>query len=79
VADLAGLPEILASAGPLIVDARLTPNEVLTPKVAALPQADGSMISMPMEDMSPLLPLERLQAEMMIPLTEASLRCERNL
>ena len=77
VAELATLPEILGITGPLIVDARLTPNEALSPKVAALPQADGSIISMPMEDMTPLLPLETLKAEMLIPLTEASLRCAR--
>jgi acetolactate synthase-1/2/3 large subunit len=77
VADLTTLAEIIVSDVPLIVDARLIQNEALSPKVAALPQADGSMISMPMEDMSPLLPLETLKTEMLIPLTEASLRCAR--
>lgn len=77
VAELAALPEIMKSPGPLIVDARLTPNEALSPKVAALPQADGSIISMPMEDMSPLLPLDVLKTEMKIPLVDASLRCVR--
>jgi acetolactate synthase-1/2/3 large subunit len=77
VEELSLLPEILATAGPLIVDARLIANEALSPKVAALPQPDGSMISMPMEDMSPLLPLATLKAEMLIPLTEASLSCTR--
>lgn len=77
IADLDALPEIIASDGPLIVDVRLTPDEALSPKVAALPQADGSIISMPMEDMSPLLPLEDLESEMIVPLTDASLRCKR--
>lgn len=58
----------------ILVDARIIPDESLAPKVAAMPQADGSMLSMPMEDMSPLLSLEQLKAEMMIPLTEATLR-----
>jgi len=39
-----------------------------------LPQPDGSMLSMPLEDMSPLLPLAQLQAEMLVPLSEASLK-----
>lgn len=77
VADLESLPEILAAGGPAIVDVRLIADEALSPKVAALPQPDGSIISMPMEDMSPLLPLETLQAEMIVPLTDASLRCGR--
>ena len=66
------LNSALATPGPLIVDVHLTPNETLAPKAAALPQADGSMLSMPLEDMSPLLTLERLQAEMLIPLLPAS-------
>lgn len=37
----------------------LTPEETLRPKVAALPQADGGMLSMPLEDLSPLLPASR--------------------
>lgn len=77
VNELGSLAEILAVAGPMIVDARLIANETLSPKVAALPQPDGSMISMPMEDMSPLLSLETLKKEMLIPLCEASLRCTR--
>jgi acetolactate synthase-1/2/3 large subunit len=77
VSELASLPAMMRTKGPLLVDARLAPNESLAPKVAALPQPDGSMISMPMEDMSPLLPLDSLKDEMLVPLTEASLRCSR--
>lgn len=75
----AALAEAMRLPRPLLVDMRLLNNESLAPKVAALPQADGSMISMPMEDMSPLLSLEQLQAEMLIPLTPASLRCVRDV
>ncbi|MEI6826595.1 MAG: thiamine pyrophosphate-binding protein [Desulfuromonadales bacterium] len=77
VAELPLLHDILALPRPLLVDLRLTPNEALAPKVAALPQPDGSMLSMPMEDMSPLLPLDVLKTEMLIPLSDASLRCSR--
>ncbi|WP_240189517.1 thiamine pyrophosphate-binding protein [Azonexus hydrophilus] len=72
-AELPRLKELLASPGPRLIDMQLTPEETLAPKVAALPQADGAMLSMPLEDMSPLLPLEQLQAEMLIPLSPASL------
>ncbi len=67
-----GLREMLATPGPRLIDMRLTPNETLAPKVAALPQPDGSMLSMPLEDMSPLLPLEILEREMLVPLLSAS-------
>lgn len=57
-----------------VVEVVLEEDEVLTPKVSALPQADGSIISMPLEDMSPLLPRDVLRQEMLIPLHSASER-----
>lgn len=57
-----------------VVEVVLEEDEVLTPKVSALPQADGSIISMPLEDMSPLLPRVVLRQEMLIPLHSASER-----
>jgi len=59
-----GLKEAMAQPRPMIVEVMLLNDEALSPKVAAIPQADGSMTSMPLEDMSPLLPLEVLEAEM---------------
>lgn len=46
---------------PVLIDVRLTPNERLQPKCAAMPQSDGTIVSMPLEDMSPLLPLSELK------------------
>jgi len=71
------LLQALSQSRPLLVDVRLIPNEVLVPKVSALPQPDGSMKSMPLEDMLPLLPLARLRQEMVIPLQPASLSVKR--
>lgn len=68
------LQQALSQPRPLLVDVRLISNEVLAPKVSALPQPDGSMISMPLEDMSPLLPLGTLRTEMIVALTDQSLR-----
>ena len=69
----AALSEALALPRPCLIDMRLIKDETLAPKSAAIPQADGSMMSMPLEDMSPLLPLDQLRAEMLIPLTPQSL------
>ncbi|MBU0623109.1 MAG: thiamine pyrophosphate-binding protein [Gammaproteobacteria bacterium] len=78
ISDAAELKEKLhwamAQPRPLLVDVQLLSDEALTPKVAALPQPDGSMLSMPLEDMSPLLPLRQLQQEMLIDLLPASLK-----
>lgn len=77
VEELPHLGECVGGTGPLLVDLRLVADETLAPKVSALPQPDGTMLSMPLEDMSPLLPLDVLQSEMIVPLTDASLRCTR--
>lgn len=71
------LRQALGQARPLLVDVRLISDEALTPKVSALPQPDGSMISMPLEDMTPLLPLDTLQAEMIVELSELSLAARK--
>ena len=92
VADTYGLPYILISdcaklesqldaalnlPRPCIVDVRLVADESLSPKCAALIGIDGSIVSMPLEDMSPLLSLDQLKAEMLIPLLPVSLNAPR--
>lgn len=72
-----GLKRALARPRPILIDVRLVRDETLSPKVSSLPQPDGSMLTMPIEDMSPLLPLEDLRAEMAVPLAPESLRAER--
>ena len=80
VADLrSGIQRALAHKGPLLVDIRLIENEALFPKSAALPQPDGSMLSMPLEDMSPLLPRDEFRANMIVPLDPASERVPAHL
>ncbi len=67
-----GVRHALAQRGPLLVDVRVLSDEALFPKSAALPQADGSMRSMPLEDMSPLLPRDEFRANMIVPIDPAS-------
>lgn len=80
--DVTDLGAKLASAQalprPCLIDVRLISDESLQPKCAAIPRPDGSIVSMPLEDMSPLLPLATLQAEMLVPLLPASLEAPRN-
>ncbi len=68
---------VIDHPGPIICDVTIIKDEALWPKVSAIPQADGSMISMPLEDMSPLLPLDRLEQEMLLPLSDASRQVDR--
>ena len=77
-AELAsGLAQAFSGNGPSICEIRLQNDEALSPKVAAIPQPNGSMLSMPLEDMSPLLPLEQLKAEMIVDLDERSTTVHR--
>jgi acetolactate synthase-1/2/3 large subunit len=68
----AGIATMLAHEGPILCDIHITPNESLWPKAIAVPQPDGTMLSMPLEDMTPLLPREELRAQMLVGLTEES-------
>ena len=67
-----GIAEVLAANGPIICEIFTTRFEALLPKAMAIPQADGTMLSMPIEDMTPLLPRDILRNEMLVPLTEES-------
>jgi len=73
-ADLdAGIARAVAHrGGPLLIDVRVVENEALFPKSAALFKQDGSILSMPLEDMSPLLPRDEFRANMIAPLDPAS-------
>jgi hypothetical protein len=68
----ASIAETLAHPGPIICNIQVTPNETLWPKAIAVPQADGTLLSMPLEDMTPLLPRDELRAQMIVGLTEES-------
>ena len=46
---------------PLIIEVFVDPDERLFPKVQAHIADDGKITSMPIEDMSPLLPIEELK------------------
>lgn len=55
------LKQSLGSLNPLIIEVFLDPDEKLFPKVQAHIADDGKITSMPIEDMSPLLPMEELK------------------
>ncbi len=68
----ATLKEFLSSSGPAVCVVSLKTDESLQPKVSAIPQSDGAILSMPLEDMSPLLPLDKLESEMSFKLSSES-------
>ncbi|HIC47369.1 MAG TPA: thiamine pyrophosphate-binding protein [Methylophaga aminisulfidivorans] len=68
---------VLNHPGPILCDVTIIKDEALWPKVSAIPQANGSMVSMPLEDMSPLLSMEQLHKEMLVPVSPNSTLVER--
>lgn len=60
------LPRIFATPGPVLIEVMLDPFEVLGPKAASKKLPDGSMVSAPLEDMSPFLPREEFWENMII-------------
>lgn len=67
-----GVRKALSQRGPLVIDVHVQTDEALWPKSMALPQPDGTMRSMPLEDMSPLLPRDEFRKNMLVPLDPAS-------
>ena len=67
-----GINKVLRTKKSIVCDISLKADDALWPKSAAIPQKNGSMLSMPLEDMSPLLPRAQLKAEMIYPLSPAS-------
>ena len=67
-----GVTKVLRSKKSIVCDISLRADDTLWPKSAAILQKNGSMLSMPLEDMSPLLSRAQLKAEMIYPLSPAS-------
>ena len=59
---------------PKIIDIKVNRNETLSPKVSAIMRPNHPIISMPLEDMSPLLDIEELKSNMLSNLSLNSLR-----
>ena len=68
------LDKVVQYDGSIICEVVLKSDDVLWPKSAAIPQKDGSMLSMPLEDMSPLLSRQELEEQMIVPLDLTSKR-----
>lgn len=66
--ELAGAVEkTLAQEGPAICEVYVTTDQNFEPKSAAKRLSDGTLVSPPLEDLSPFLPDEEMDAMMIIP------------
>jgi len=60
------IPRMQAVAGPVICEVFMDPEQIFAPKLAAIQQKDGTLISPPLEDLSPQISREELSANMLI-------------
>ena len=60
------IPQILAHSGSLICEVFMDPEQYFVPKLATAAQKDGSLVSPPLEDLSPLLTRDELKNTMLI-------------
>ncbi len=60
------MPDVQAHTGPVIVEVFMHPEQLFLPKLSLAPQKDGSIVSPPIEDLSPILSREEMRRNMVI-------------
>jgi acetolactate synthase I/II/III large subunit len=66
------IPQVQSINGPVICEVFTHPEQPFVPKLSLVQQKDGSIISPPLEDLSPLLPREVMRKNMLIGLHQKS-------
>jgi acetolactate synthase-1/2/3 large subunit len=59
--------EVLDKPGPVVCAVNVSADQITAPRATSTIRADGTIVSLPMEDMAPRLPRDEFKAEMMIP------------
>ena len=67
------MPELQACDGPAICEVFMHPAQPFVPKLSLAAQKDGSLVSPPLEDLSPLLPRDVLREAMLVGLHPKSI------
>ena len=70
------IPQVQAYNGPVICEVFMHPQQTFVPKLSLALQKDGTLISPPLEDLSPFLSREELKANMLAGLHDKSINIE---
>ena len=62
------MPKVLSASGPVICEVFMHPEQFFHPKLSVAIRQDGTLVSPPLEDLSPLLPREVLAANLKVDL-----------
>ena len=60
------MPQVQAHTGPVMCEVFMHPEQLFLPKLSLAPQKDGSIVSPPIEDLSPLLTRKEMRENMII-------------
>jgi acetolactate synthase-1/2/3 large subunit len=66
------LEQVQASSGPVVCEVFMHPEQLFSPKLSLGSKADGSLVTLPLEDLSPLIPREDLAKAMLVGIHEKS-------
>ena len=66
------IPQVQSIKGPVICEVFIHPEQPFVPKLSLVQQRDGSIISPPLEDLSPLLSRDEMRKHMLIGLHQKS-------
>jgi len=66
------IAQVQAATGPVICEVFMHPEQLFTPKLSLVVKEDGTLVSPPLEDLSPLVSREVLNRAMMIGMHEKS-------
>jgi acetolactate synthase-1/2/3 large subunit len=66
------LVKVQAATGPVICEVFMHPEQPFTPKLSLVAKEDGTLVSPPLEDLSPLVPREVLERAMLVGMHEKS-------
>ncbi|WP_109486753.1 thiamine pyrophosphate-binding protein [Occallatibacter savannae] len=59
--------QVLESPGPMVCAVNVSADQVTAPRATSMIRGDGTIVSLPMEDMAPRLPREEFRAQMIVP------------
>jgi len=71
------IAQFLSAPGPIVLEIFMDPDQLLVPKLSVSISSDGTLLSPPLDDLSPLIPLEQLQRLLLVPVHPNSLALER--
>ena len=66
------LAKVQAATGPVICEVFMHPEQLFTPKLSLVSKDDGTLVSPPLEDLSPLVPRDVLERAMLVGMHEKS-------